>query len=320
MSPSATAVAAPAFTARRPSRALRTYGWSVLAYNILVILWGTAVRATNSGMGCGDHWPSCGGSPGLARFIEHTHRATAGIALIAVLILMVWAFIETPKRHMARIASIVSFLLIVNEAVLGGLLVLLGMTAETQSPTRAFFLSLHLTNTLLLLGAMTLTAHFLSRKRGALRGAVEIRRWGLALAAVCSVLITAVFGSLAADADSVHHAANLRQALAMDWSAHSGWLIRIRWAHPAVAILAAVLIVLLIRAALRCSATRWLAAGLGGLLVLQFLLGIGDLTLLTPLTLQILHLLGADLVWVALVVLAARMVLPPASNASNDHL
>lgn len=319
MSLSTSAVAAPT-AASTPSRALRIYGWGVLVYNVLVILWGTAVRATNSGNGCGDHWPSCGGSPGLARFIEHTHRATSGIALIAVLVLLVWTFFQTPKRHMARIASVFALLLIFNEAILGGLLVLLGMTAETQSPERAFFLSLHLTNTLLMLAAITLTAHFLSRKVGALRGRVEIGHWGLALAAICSVLVTAVFGSLAADADSVHHAANLRQALAMDWSAHSGWLIRIRWAHPAVAILAGVLILFLIRSAVRSSTSRRLAVSLGGLLVLQYLLGVGDLTMLTPLALQILHLLGADLVWITLVILAAQIVLKPVVDKTLNSM
>jgi cytochrome c oxidase assembly protein subunit 15 len=43
------------------------------------------------------------------------------------------------------------------------------------------------------------------------------------------------------------------------------------------------------------------------LLVLQFGLGLADVTLLAPVWMQILHLLGADLLWIALVVLAARV-------------
>ena len=44
------------------SPALRRFAWVVVAYNVAVILWGAAVRATGSGAGCGDHWPLCEGS------------------------------------------------------------------------------------------------------------------------------------------------------------------------------------------------------------------------------------------------------------------
>ena len=37
------------------------YAWATLAYNFLVILWGAFVRATGSGAGCGEHWPTCNG-------------------------------------------------------------------------------------------------------------------------------------------------------------------------------------------------------------------------------------------------------------------
>ncbi len=43
------------------------------------------------------------------------------------------------------------------------------------------------------------------------------------------------------------------------------------------------------------------------LLALQCALGVADVVLLAPLWLQITHLLGADLLWIALVVLAARI-------------
>ncbi len=45
-----------------PSPALRRFAWGVLVYFIAVILWGTLVRATGSGAGCGDHWPLCNGT------------------------------------------------------------------------------------------------------------------------------------------------------------------------------------------------------------------------------------------------------------------
>ena len=52
---------------------------------------------------------------------------------------------------------------------------------------------------------------------------------------------------------------------------------------------------------------RKLAIGVLSLLALQCVLGVADVVLLAPLWMQILHLLGADLLWIALVVLAARI-------------
>jgi cytochrome c oxidase assembly protein subunit 15 len=50
------------------------------------------------------------------------------------------------------------------------------------------------------------------------------------------------------------------------------------------------------------------------LLGVQFVLGIADVILLAPIWLQILHLLGADLYWVALIALTAELVWLPAES------
>jgi cytochrome c oxidase assembly protein subunit 15 len=58
------------------------------------------------------------------------------------------------------------------------------------------------------------------------------------------------------------------------------------------------------------------------LLGFQFALGLADVLLLAPVWMQILHLLGADLYWVALVTLAAIVVWPKAGAAllrQADH-
>ena len=316
MSAPTSAVAAPSLKSAAPSRALRVFAWAVVVYNIAVILWGTAVRATGSGNGCGDHWPLCNGSifqhhPTISTIIEYTHRATSLIDLLAVVGLVVWTFRSTAKRHLARAAAVVSLILILDEALIGALLVLLGMTADNQSVSRAVYLALHLTNTLLMLGAMALTAHFLSRKRGFMRGSVELRGLGLAITGVIAILITGVTGSLAALADTLHPSTSLRAAFLQDFSAHSNWMLRLRWLHPAAAILAGVFVLALIVAGAHTAAHRRLTLLLAVLLAAQYALGVADLTLLTPLSMQILHLLGADLVWVTLIILAARLSLRP---------
>jgi cytochrome c oxidase assembly protein subunit 15 len=310
MSPDTPAAAFPADSSA-PSRALRGYAWGVLVYNIAAILWGTTVRATGSGAGCGDSWPLCNGSATVARIIEFTHRASSGIALIAVIVLAVWTWHGTVKRHLARAAAIASLIFIFIEALLGALLVLLGMTAQNDSPARAAYLSLHLTNTLLMLAALALTAHFLARKRGYMRGGVEIRGAWLASAGLIAVILTGVTGALAALADTLHPATNLWRALALDFSAHSSWMVRIRWAHPVMSLIAGLFLLEIILLGTRSKANHRLAAGLTGLLLLQYALGVADLTLLTPLFMQILHLLGADLLWITLVVLVARLCVRP---------
>src|SRR5215831_863620 len=144
-------------------RLLVPYAWFVVGYNVLVILWGALVRATGSGAGCGNHWPLCNGqvvplSPRVDTVIEFTHRCMTGGATFIVLGLLVWTFRSTVKGHAARVAAVTSTVLLVNEAILGALLVKLGYVTGNQSMGRVVMLSVHLSNTLLLLAALTFTA------------------------------------------------------------------------------------------------------------------------------------------------------------------
>jgi cytochrome c oxidase assembly protein subunit 15 len=302
-----------------PSPALRRFAWGVLVYFIAVILWGTLVRATGSGAGCGNHWPLCNGtvmqhSLRVDTLIEFTHRLTSGLSLFAVAGLLVWTLRGTVRGHLARAAAIaaVSFTLI--EAILGALLVKLGLTAQSQSPLRPAYLALHLTNTLLLLAALTLTAHLLSRRHGYLRGSIRLVAPFGAVAAIFVVMIVGVTGSLAALGDTLFPASSLGLALAQDFSAGSSWLVRWRWTHPAVAFVASIFLIwLLVRAAQRSKYwnNRSLSALVLLLLAAVYALGLLDVMLLAPLWVQVAHLLGADSLWVALVVLTARLTLQP---------
>jgi cytochrome c oxidase assembly protein subunit 15 len=77
--------------------------------------------------------------------------------------------------------------------------------------------------------------------------------------------------------------------------------------HPVTAVLAALFVGWLLLRSFPQSKTRQLAMGVVLLLVAQCGLGVADIVLLAPLWMQILHLLGADVLWVALVLLAARV-------------
>lgn len=312
---------------RLPSPALRRFAWGVLAYFVAVILWGAVVRATGAGAGCGNHWPLCNGtvlqySASANTIIEFTHRITSGLSFFSAVGLLIWTFAATMRGHLARAAAVASVGFTLVEAILGALLVKLGLTAQSQSPLRPWYLALHLTNTLLLLAALTLTAHMLSRRRGYMRDAIRlVAPFGTSIGVVV-VLIVGVTGSLAALGDTLFPATSLGSALAQDFSATSGWLVRWRWTHPTIAFLASIFLIwILVRAAQRT--TEWDNRGLSALVLVllaaQYVLGVLDVVLLAPVWLQVAHLLGADVLWAALVVLTARLTLQPIDAGTEGH-
>ncbi len=291
-------------------------------YNVAVVLWGSIVRATGSGNGCGEHWPLCGGTVvqhwrTAASVIEFAHRASSGLALLLLVGLVGWTWRATAPRHLARTAVLASAVLTLNEALIGALLVVLGLTANNRSPLRAVYLSLHLANTLLLLGALALTAHFLSRQTGRMRGSVAYRNPLPASLGLGATLVVGVTGSLAALGDTLFPANSLREAFAQDFSSHASWLLRLRWVHPAMSVVAAAFVGLVLLEAWRSPLHRKIGRLLAALLLAQLVLGVADVLLLAPTWLQITHLLGADLLWIALVVLCAQLCVVPLGCPGN---
>jgi cytochrome c oxidase assembly protein subunit 15 len=305
------------------NRPLPRFAWFAVFYNVLVILWGALVRASGSGAGCGNHWPLCNGqvipvSPGFHTIIEFAHRQmTVGSTLIVVA-LLVWTFRATVKGHAARWFAIASTLLLANEAILGMLLVKLGYVTGNQSVGRMVLLSIHLSNTLLLVAALTLTARFLTTEQR-WAGLQRAPGFSWACSGLAATIGVGVSGSMAALGDTLFPAVSLRAAYAQDFAAGSPWLLRLRLVHPVSALVAALFVIWLVRHSRQANPnetrtekiarTRFARAVLG-LLVLQFALGVADVLLLAPAWMQLVHLLGADLYWVALVLLAAGIVWP----------
>jgi cytochrome c oxidase assembly protein subunit 15 len=223
--------------------------------------------------------------------------------------LLAWPFRGTVKGQAARTLAVPSMVLLLNEARLGALLVKLGYVTGNQSIGRVVLLSIHLSNTLLLLAALTLTARLLGtgqmwRELG-VGGAKKI--W--AFVGLAATLVVGVSGSLAALGDTLFPASSLRAAFAQDFAEGSPWLLRLRGVHPVSAAIAAVFVLWLVAQARRAGAGK-LAAVVLSLLGFQFALGVADVLLLAPVWLQIGHLLGADLYWIALVTLAAVVIWP----------
>lgn len=291
-------------------RPLARFAWFVLAYNVAVIVWGAYVRATGSGAGCGNHWPLCNGeivprAPGIATMIEFSHRLTSGLSLVAIAVLVVWTFRACAAGHPARIGAVLSGVLILTEAAVGAGLVLFELVADNATMARAMFVAVHLLNTFLLLGALTLTAWWLSSGVPFVPGR---RREAVIVAAACvSLLFAGASGAVAALGDTLFPSARLSDALWADLSATSHLLIRLRVLHPVLAVGAALVVIASASRLSRSTGPRagWLARMVTALVIVQAGLGLLNVILLAPVWLQLTHLLVADGIWIGIVLLGA---------------
>jgi len=296
--------------------ALPVYAAIVVGFMVLVILEGAFVRATGSGAGCGNHWPLCNGDffphhPRLATIIEYTHRSMTGFCTTLVAVLIGWTFFARPRGDRARRAVVWSGVLLITEALLGALLVKGGYVESNDSNMRVGMQCIHFTNTMLLLAAITVTWWWLRDRTEPTHLSLYARP--AAWLALASTVIVGATGSVAALADTLFPSTSLQAALLQDFASNSPLLIRMRWVHPATALIG-----------LACAV--WLAlqlrSRLGGwvlvLIATQLCLGAADVLLLAPTWMQLLHLLGADFYWIALVAACATVLAPrPASLATG---
>jgi heme a synthase len=297
---------------------LGRFAWLVLLWNLVVILWGAFVRATGSGAGCGAHWPLCNGevvprAPALETMIEFTHRATSGIALLLVAVLVMWVFRARPKRHPARLAAGAALGFILTEAAVGAGLVLFRLVAENESIARALFMAGHLANTFLLLAALTLTAHWCATDAPVRRDALARDGWAFGLGAVALVGV-GKSGAIAALGDTLYPAQSLLGGLAQDLSPTASFLVKLRLTHPVLALAGALIVAFVAARVLQSTddrVTRRTAWTLPALAVLQVGAGLANVALLAPVWMQIVHLLLADALWIAFVLLAARALALP---------
>ena len=293
------------------------YAWVVVAYNILVFLWGAFVRATGSGAGCGDHWPLCNGQviprpDEIETVIEFSHRVTSGIALLMVVGLLIWALRLFPKGHIVRVGAIASMILMIIEALIGAGLVLLQLVADNVSVARAFALALHLANTFLLLAAMTLTAWWASGGAAPIwRG--QTRKWLILLPAFIGTLLVGSTGAVTALGDSLLQLCVLPGTVAQP--AEGNFLVDLRYIHPILGMLMGAYSLVLASMAVRQVPSRqtWLLAwGTASVFVFQILLGGINVYLQAPVWMQLVHLFFADIAWMLLVLLGAVLLASPA--------
>ena len=288
------------------------YAWGVLAYNILVILWGAYVRATGSGAGCGSHWPLCNGeviprAQQVETLIEFAHRLTSGLSLLLVVGLLVWAWRAYPKGHPARLGAGLSIFFIFTEALVGAGLVLFEWVAKDASSGRVISMAVHLVNTFLLLASLTLTAWWASGGE-ALRLKGQGAPLWFFLVGFLGIMTLGVTGAVTALGDTLFPASSLAEGFAQDLSPTAHFLVRLRVWHPVIAILVGFYLLLVAGLAAMFRGERRIrraATVLAALFVTQLSAGLVNLILLAPVWMQIVHLFLADLVWITLVMLAA---------------
>jgi heme A synthase len=307
------------------------YAWFVLAYNVVVILWGVFLRASKSGDGCGQHWLTCNGeviptAAQLKTVIEFSHRVTSSLAGVFIVILLVWALVNWFKRKSEREKRLLkfafgSFIFVSLEGLLGAKLVLTGNTAENLTPERPFWMAAHLVNTFVLLAFLSLSAWISSGGRRFIFKAKPKVLLFLVLG-IFGILLVGISGSIAALGSMIFPSATLTEGIRMDFSETSNILLRLRVFHPILSITVGVFLFFLAgwfksRANGSFSVTRWTNV-LSGLILIQFAWGALTFLTLAPIVMQLVHLFLADAVWVAFVLMSANVLAE--QNVSAESL
>ncbi|MEP6692608.1 MAG: COX15/CtaA family protein [Gemmatimonadaceae bacterium] len=109
---------------------IRRLSYLALAIAYVQIVFGAIVRISNSGLGCGDHWPKCAGYwfPPLDRtdlLIELTHRYLALLVTVAIIALLVsaWRRRGEPVANRVLRPAAVAAGLVVTAAIFGAITV-----------------------------------------------------------------------------------------------------------------------------------------------------------------------------------------------------
>ena len=309
--------------------------WTTLSVNVIVILQGAIVRATGSGAGCGRDWPRCQGEilpleHGLATWIEFSHRALSGVALLMGIWLLVKAIrlrSDLPGFLPFATASAV-FLLF--EALIGAATVLTGLTGDNVSVARGLLVAFHLLNSMLLVGALALTTvHAYPSRTWPPVWTGQTGLKALIVVSLLGMMVVMFSGGIAAMGNTMFPPESLQAGLSEDFSPQAHPLIRLRILHPFLAIGVGVLLWF------SHALTGWLKPApqarrfrnlLLAVYAVQLLVGTVNLAMLGPIPLQLLHLsmavaafgLWSVVGWLTLTSPRAGSVLPTVSWQAKE--
>lgn len=291
------------------------FAWGLVAYTLLVILWGDVVQATGAGDGCGPYWPTCHGEilpafQSYETFIEFFHRITAGMALLLTVGLVIWSRRIFPKGHLARLGAGLAIFFMITESLLGAGLVLFQLVGTDVSLARAVVAPFHQINTLFLIGALALAAWWSNHPehRPVWKGQGMVG-WSLGLGYV-GILLAAASGAVTSLGDALFPVLNTAEAVGRAFTPGEHLLVQLRIYHPFIAVLVsvyAIFAVSLVAAQRPGPHTRLFAHMIILVVVLQLLVGMLNLFLSAPLLTQLPHQLLSDamiIYWLLLTVSA----------------
>ena len=280
---------------------------SVAAVYILII-YGSHVRVTDSGMGCPD-WPLCKGSigpfQGFHAFMEQTHRYLA--AIVSILVIATWYLASRLRTRLAAIRpALFTVAIVVVQIILGAITVF----ASNGAPTVAA----HLLAGLALLGGATITA---VAALVAKRESASPRLGWLSWSAIGSAALLYLSGSLVVNAEAEKACASFPFCP----STQPTHLVVLHLLHRSVALIAVIALVAFAFHAWKdwsnIPGARALAATIVGLLIVTATLGIFSALLKAPPDLQDLHLGGAAAVLAVSVALASLGWLTGADSVNS---
>jgi heme A synthase len=181
-------------------------------------------------------------------------------------------------------------------------------------------MALHLVNTLLLLGVVTLTAWWASGGRPVrLNGQRELVK--ILAVALLGMMVVGAFGAITALGDTLFPADSFVAGAAAKFDPNAHFSVKARLYHPLIAVGVSVYIVVMLWTTEAFTATpirKKLTYFSLGMIGLQLLGGLINVLLAAPIWMQLAHLLLADITWIGLICSGAA-VLEEQTEAVIDH-
>jgi heme A synthase len=280
---------------------------AVFVYGL--IIFGSHVRVTDSGMGCPD-WPLCDGNIGpiheFHALMEQTHRYLAAVVTILVFATALVA-VRFRNRPPAIRPALFTVGVVVVQIALGALTVIAGNGAPTVAA--------HLIAGLALLGGATVTAVCTLVPR--LKSQVH-RLGSIGWLAISSAGVLYVSGSLVVNAEAEKACASFPLCP----TGASNTQVALHLVHRSIAFLAGMALLAFALHAWRNwsghRGARALTATLASLVITTAVLGIVSALMKAPPDLQDLHLAGAAAVLATSVALATLGWLSGADSSSHE--
>lgn len=276
-----------------------------VAWTLALLFLGSVVHATESSLACPD-WPTCFGTmmPEMVGgvFWEHLHRLVAG-GLILLFGLATWFATRDADRRWVVRASVFGVVLLLVQAVFGGLTVIYQLP-DAISTT-------HLALAFIFLGLAVVLTTAASPRSGRIVPSDPqlrrvLRRWGGGAAAL--VFLQSVVGAVVRHTDAGLACPDFPTCLGSWVPPIENHFVAVHFTHRLLGVLATLAVIGLVVALVRSGASAQLrrrALGAVSLVLVQFTLGVVSvLTILSVLPVS-LHTLGAAALLAILVHLTA---------------